>query len=569
MPADLSTTSPDLEECAALQTDELTALASILPSDEFEELPPSPSQHKRISLRIPISFDRPRKVRVISLEPIGSAESSSSSSQAQLIEVQHLPPLLLQLSLPPTYPLSAEPNVEVLQSPWLNLPANQDWLRHRLSQMWDESRAEVLYLWADWIREGMWDEIISRQDDKEEVRWRPSLDTVTSSSASAEETDCIDLYEIASLNPNAASTNSRSLVSLLATYNSSAETLVFEDSTFYCSICLEERKGRRCTRVLACSHIFCTQCLTDYVTIAMDDSGGGVEIGCPDPECTKRSATANTRAADDEKRDDDSKACVITDSELLLLVGQERFRSFAARRAKTLAEADPTAAFCPVVGCGAVVVGRKEDTGTTFEALRECEQCGFAFCRWCLKAWHGKTPCELSAVSKLASTWLASAPDSPERAALVRKYGLTNITRLVAAYEEERANRAWLSARTTRCPHCSCSVEKSEGCNHLTCVRCGMHFCFLCGQRLNPARPYAHFNTPGVPCYQKLFEGLLRDGTDQEDETGGQVEDADGYVPDAREMRWARAAAGGGGMQQFWVGGENEDVPLAALFAGL
>ncbi|CAD7066264.1 unnamed protein product [Tilletia caries] len=484
-------------ECADLQADELTALASILPEDQFEQL-----GRARVQLKIPISFDRPRKVRIISSapplpqNPRGTATSAAqgvqqgatdarSASPLQLLaqrqppaagpssashqhqplqlQLQHLPPLTLTLSLPPTYPLAAPPTIESLEAPWLPSSSSSDapsstsatWIRARLAQMWEESRAEVLWLWADWVREGLWEEIGGGgggggggEGEEEGCSWWPPW----VSTSEREEEDCIDLFE----GSCSSSSTTPPLSDILRAHNSSAETSAFEYATFYCSICLDDHKGRRCTRLLGCGHVFCSDCLTDYVRVAIDE--GLTEISCPDPECTKNS---NSNRVDSEKEEEEEKKRIVSDSELLLLVGQELFGRFAAMRKKTIAEADPTAAYCPVVGCGAVVLGRKEDEGTSFEALRECEQCGFAFCRWCGKAWHGKTPCELSAVSKLASAWLASPPESEERALLTRKYGLANLLRLVATYQEERANRAWLSSHTTRCPHCGCSVEKT------------------------------------------------------------------------------------------------------------
>jgi len=40
----------------------------------------------------------------------------------------------------------------------------------------------------------------------------------------------------------------------------------------------------------------------------------------------------------------------------------------------------------------------------------------------------------------------------------------------------------------------------------MTCAKCKVHFCYKCGQKLQPANPYKHFNTPGQPCFNKLFD---------------------------------------------------------------
>lgn len=34
------------------------------------------------------------------------------------------------------------------------------------------------------------------------------------------------------------------------------------------------------------------------------------------------------------------------------------------------------------------------------------------------------------------------------------------------------------------------------------------HFCYRCGQRLNPVQPYTHFSQPGLGCYNQLFDNV-------------------------------------------------------------
>ncbi len=56
---------------------------------------------------------------------------------------------------------------------------------------------------------------------------------------------------------------------------------------------------------------------------------------------------------------------------------------------------------------------------------------------------------------------------SAERAKLDQRYGRANIRRLIAAYEEEKANMEWLKKSAMMCPGCQCYVEKAKGCNHV------------------------------------------------------------------------------------------------------
>ncbi|KAF8338500.1 hypothetical protein F5887DRAFT_514967 [Amanita rubescens] len=61
--------------------------------------------------------------------------------------------------------------------------------------------------------------------------------------------------------------------------------------------------------------------------------------------------------------------------------------------------------------------------------------------------------------------------------------------------EQERLNEQWaLTAGAKRCPSCRVYVQKTEGCNHMTC-RCGVHFCWICSEVSDPNSIYLHMNT--------------------------------------------------------------------------
>jgi ankyrin repeat/IBR domain-containing protein 1 len=44
----------------------------------------------------------------------------------------------------------------------------------------------------------------------------------------------------------------------------------------------------------------------------------------------------------------------------------------------------------------------------------------------------------------------------------------------------EAADALWLIQNTKRCPKCNCNIEKNDGCNHMTCRKCGHGFCWMC-----------------------------------------------------------------------------------------
>jgi len=54
------------------------------------------------------------------------------------------------------------------------------------------------------------------------------------------------------------------------------------------------------------------------------------------------------------------------------------------------------------------------------------------------------------------------------------------VKRWLAREKSDDATEIWLAARTKECPKCSVRIEKNKACNHMTCAKCGHHFCWLC-----------------------------------------------------------------------------------------
>jgi len=44
----------------------------------------------------------------------------------------------------------------------------------------------------------------------------------------------------------------------------------------------------------------------------------------------------------------------------------------------------------------------------------------------------------------------------------------------------QMATSIWLAQNTKKCPKCECSIQKNEGCNHMTCQKCRHEFCWIC-----------------------------------------------------------------------------------------
>lgn len=63
--------------------------------------------------------------------------------------------------------------------------------------------------------------------------------------------------------------------------------------------------------------------------------------------------------------------------------------------------------------------------------------------------------------------YIALEEGDPTRKAIEQRYGIANVRRLVAKYEEDEANRKWFEESTMACPSCNIKVQKSMGCNHV------------------------------------------------------------------------------------------------------
>jgi len=58
----------------------------------------------------------------------------------------------------------------------------------------------------------------------------------------------------------------------------------------------------------------------------------------------------------------------------------------------------------------------------------------------------------------------------------------------------------WAALNTKQCPGCRQLVERSEGCDHMSCV-CGADFCFLCGMDYQACLELQHRSADGHPVH--------------------------------------------------------------------
>ncbi|KAI5450973.1 hypothetical protein NCC49_002465 [Naganishia albida] len=522
-----------------MQQDELTILESIYPDQVTRH---ASEKGQSVTIRIDIALPTPTKIVCRQLantsHPLIGGGQVDVSSIGIITPV--LPPLLVSLDLAPTYPATTAPCITALRSSagdsWLP-PGTEQRITDELQTLWAAAEGEgVLWSWIDWLASGTFMDVGSTESD------------ITRDGAS---------YIIPTVSPT-------SLHALLRTALQAHNATTFKGTTFDCGICFDTKKGRACVS-LPCTRacVFCLDCLTSCWALAIRE--GAVEgVECPGWECTKDRAKSGAEVESGEVAREDETVGERETSEVDVdfvrsVVGDELAERYVWLLEKKRVETDPTYTVCPLPHCQAPVPPPSTSTTPTFKKVakvfrlsnnatdpltppatasctsshshepddrfRQCPACQFSFCRYCLKTWHGPSPCPLPSTASFLAKYMSLPPESAERAAFEKRYGKKQLARMVAEWEENEANRGWFERFTRACAGCGKRVNKSAGCNHMICSLCQTHFCYRCGTKLRPADPYHHYRTPGSSCFEKLFDADEIARFEREVETGLEAED--------------------------------------------
>ena len=97
-----------------------------------------------LRLEVPVELPNTTEVSIIS--------SSSGSSEPRTISLNTLPPILLDVWLPPAYPYTP-PQLRAVHATYSWLSLDGPGLRESLAGKWEEGQG-VLYNWVEWIRTG-------------------------------------------------------------------------------------------------------------------------------------------------------------------------------------------------------------------------------------------------------------------------------------------------------------------------------------------------------------------------------------------------------------------------------
>jgi ariadne-1 len=127
-----------------------------------------------------------------------------------------------------------------------------------------------------------------------------------------------------------------------------------------------------------------------------------------------------------------------------LATSKEAMKSYNKFHYKSYTDDNKKVRWCPEKGCDNCIE-MKNYVGSDYILCK----CGSSFCWKCGKQAHRPASCNDG-----------------------EKWQLKN--------SAESENITWIMANTKNCPKCQKPIEKSQGCNHMTCRVCNHDFCWMC-----------------------------------------------------------------------------------------
>ena len=199
-----------------------------------------------------------------------------------------------------------------------------------------------------------------------------------------------------------------------------------------CQICtsMYPMDRKHFAKVKGCKHEqkVCLSCLDQYIGQQINVMGHIQEIRCPITTCNHIYSHGEIRKVAQEKTFQRYDHLLT----MKILASMKEFR------------------WCKAEGCG---YGQVHDAGEAYPIVK-CHKCKAKSCYVHEVPWHDNTTCK----------------DFDKQQALRKK--------------SEVATATYKKRHTKSCPNCNAAIEKTGGCDHMTCYKpaggCGYQFCWRC-----------------------------------------------------------------------------------------
>ena len=202
-----------------------------------------------------------------------------------------------------------------------------------------------------------------------------------------------------------------------------------------CEVCFELTSVKR----PCCSINVCNDCLHQIVVVNVND--GVTSISCPNPECDQLLLHNEIIIVLNAKQD---------------LGTKDKYERF--RLAKCSSDKEKV---CP--NCSWLTTIKTDKKAWKWKELDiriTCEKCNLEWCFRCHAPWHKNITCkQFRRGNKDFKKWITG--------------------------KDVKGN-----ANGHHCPSCKIPIQRSAGCNHMTCSDCHCEFCYRCGCRF--------MNLPGI-----------------------------------------------------------------------
>ncbi|XP_061602810.1 probable E3 ubiquitin-protein ligase RNF217 [Cololabis saira] len=205
------------------------------------------------------------------------------------------------------------------------------------------------------------------------------------------------------------------------------EQAAAEGSVQGCRVCLEEST---IAALPCCGKAVCDECVKLYVSSQV--RVGKALINCPIPECsgTLEEGLVISHLSNEEVA---------------------KYHYFLE-----LSQLDSSTKPCPQ--CSKFTSLKNPNLNRSEHKYKiQCSNCQFVWCFKCHAPWHNGLKCrDYRKGDKLLRTW-----------ASVIEHGQRN---------------------AQKCPQCKIHIQRTEGCDHMTCTQCNTNFCYRCGERYRHLR---------------------------------------------------------------------------------